>query len=140
LLSLLCGSGTRGIAANGDAASSSNLDNPYGIQEAPDRSSLFVDNGSNRVLRLEYRTKKIFLVAGSGVKGYAGDGGPPRAAQLAQPHELCFDSKGNLFVVERDNYVVRRIDAMTGIITTYAGVPTSRGFSGRRWSGQQSAV
>jgi DNA-binding beta-propeller fold protein YncE len=131
VVTTLCGTGTRGMAANGDAAGSSNLDNPYGMQEAPDRSSLFfVDNGSNRVLRLEYKTKKIFLVAGTGVKGYAGDGGPARAAQLAQPHELRFDSNGNLFVVERDNYVVRRIDAETSIITTYAGVPTSRGFSG----------
>jgi sugar lactone lactonase YvrE len=101
------------------------------MQEAHDRSALyFVDNGSNRVLRLDYKARKIAVVVGTGVKGYGGDGGPAAAAQLAQPHELHFDTKGNMFVVERDNYVVRRIDAKTGIITSYAGTPTVKGFSG----------
>jgi DNA-binding beta-propeller fold protein YncE len=127
----ICGSGTRGMTASGDLADTAHLNNPYGMQEARDRSALyFVDNGSNRVLRLDYKTRKISVVAGTGVKGYAGDGGPATAAQFAQPHELHFDTKGNLFVVERDNYVVRRIDAKTGIITTYAGTPTVSGFSG----------
>jgi DNA-binding beta-propeller fold protein YncE len=127
----ICGSGTRGMASSGDPADTAHLNDPYGMQEARNRSALyFVDNGSNRVLRLDYKTRKISVVAGTGVKGYAGDGGPASAAQFAQPHELHFDSKGNLFVVERDNYVVRRIDAKTGIITTYAGTPTVSGFSG----------
>jgi DNA-binding beta-propeller fold protein YncE len=127
----ICGSGTRGTASSGDAADSAQLNNPYGMQEARDRSALyFVDNGSNRVLRLDYKTRKVFVVAGTGVKGYSGDGGPATAAQLAQPHELHFDTRGNMFVVERDNYIVRRIDSRTGIITTYAGTPTVNGFSG----------
>jgi sugar lactone lactonase YvrE len=127
----ICGSGTRGMASNGDLASAANLNNPYGMEEARDRSALyFVDNGSNRLFRLDYKSRKVFLVAGTGVKGYAGDGGPATAAQLAQPHELHFDRKGNIFIAERDNYVVRRIDAKTGIISTYAGTPTVSGFSG----------
>ena len=124
------GSGTRGVASSGDSADTAQLNNPYGMQEARDRSALyFVDNGSNRVLRLDYKTRKLSVVAGTGVKGYAGDGGPATAAQLAQPHELHFDTRGNMFVVERDNYVVRRIDSKTGIITTYAGTPNVNGFS-----------
>jgi DNA-binding beta-propeller fold protein YncE len=127
----ICGSGTRGTASSGDPADAAPLNNPYGMQEARDRSALyFVDNGSNRVLRLDYKSRKISVAAGTGVKGYAGDGGPATAAQLAQPHELRFDRIGNMLVVERDNYVVRRIDAKTGVITTYAGTPTSNGFSG----------
>jgi len=130
-IATICGSGTRGMAANGDSAETARLNSPYGMQEARDRSALyFVDNGSNRVLRLDDKTRKISVAVGTGVKGYAGDGGPASAAELAQPHELHFDTKGNMFVVERDNYVVRRIDAKTGIITTYAGTPTVKGFSG----------
>jgi DNA-binding beta-propeller fold protein YncE len=64
------------------------------------------------------------------MKGYAGDGGPAAMCQMAQPHEARFNSKGDLFVVERDNYVVRRIDMKTGIINTFAGTPTKNGFSG----------
>src|ERR1700682_1038044 len=121
----ICGSGTRGMASNGDLASAANLNNPYGMEEARDRSALyFVDNGSNRLFRLDYKSRKVFLVAGTGVKCYAGDVGPATAAQLAQPHELHFDRKGNIFIAERDNYVVRRIDAKTGVISTYAGNTT----------------
>ena len=127
----LCGSGTRGMASNGDPADAANLNNPYGMEEAHDRSSLyFVDNTSNRILRLEYKTRRIFVVAGTGMKGYAGDGGPATEAQLAQPHELHFDRKGNIFIAERDNFCVRRIDAKTGVISTYAGTPPTAGFAG----------
>jgi len=127
----LCGSGKRGLAANGDTALEASLNNPYGMQEAHDRSALyFVDNGSNRVLRLEYKSRKVFVVAGTGTNGYAGDGGPAGAARLAQPHEMQFDRRGNIFIAERDNHVVRRIDAKTGIISTYAGTPTMSGYAG----------
>jgi sugar lactone lactonase YvrE len=127
----ICGAGVRGMAADGDAADTAHLDNPYGMAEPKDHSSLyFVDNGSNRILRLDYAAKKIALVAGTGTKGYAGDGGPAKMAQMAQPHEVRFDSKGNIYVVERDNFVVRRIDGKTGVIETYAGTPAKNGFSG----------
>jgi len=53
--------------------------------------------------------KKILVVAGTGTKGYSGDGGPAKAAQLNAPHEVRFDRKGDLYVVERDNAIVRRV-------------------------------
>jgi DNA-binding beta-propeller fold protein YncE len=131
VVATIAGSGTRGLAADGDAALSANLNNPYGMEESRDRSSLyFVDNTSHRILRLDYRTKKIHLVAGTGTAGYSGDGGPAKLARLAQPHEMHFDRKGNIFIAERDNHVVRRIDAKTGVMSTYGGTPTKRGFSG----------
>lgn len=127
----LCGGGTRGLAADGDDAMTAKLNSPYGMTEKPDHASLyFVDNGSARVLRYERATKKIRLVAGTGEKGYGGDGGPATACKMAQPHEAHFDSKGNLYVVERDNYTVRRIDAKTGIINVFAGTATVNGFAG----------
>jgi DNA-binding beta-propeller fold protein YncE len=120
-----------GTAAEGDDAAAAHINNPYGLIEPADRSALYwVDNGSNRVLKLDYATRKISIVAGTGAKGYAGDGGPAKLAELAQPHEIRFDAQGNLYVVERDNYIVRRIESKTGIITTIAGTPGSRGFSG----------
>ena len=127
----MVGSGERGAAADGDAALEAPLNNPYGLVEAPDRSALyFVDNGSNRVLSVDYKTKKIKVVAGTGMAGYSGDGGLAKSTQLAQPHEIRFDSKGDLYVVERDNYVVRRINLKTGTISVVAGTPQNKGFSG----------
>lgn len=127
----LCGTGERGMAADGDAASTAKLNNPYGMAEKKDRASLyFVENQSHRIVRYERATRTIHLVAGVGVKGSAGNDGPAAACQLAEPHEIRFDSKGNLYVAERDNHVVRRIDAKTGIISVVAGTLGSRGFDG----------
>ena len=127
----LVGAGTKGAAADGDAVETARISDPYGVIEDAPRSSLYwVDNSTHRILRLDYKTKKISIVAGTGTAGYSGDGGPAKLAQLAQPHEIRFDSKGNLYVVERDNFVVRRIDMKSGIISTFAGTPGSKGFSG----------
>ena len=52
----------------------------------------------------------------------------PRAS-LNMPHEIQFDAAGNLYIAERDNHVVRKVDAKTGVISTFAGTGTP-GFSG----------
>ena len=57
-----------------------------------------------------------------------GDGGPSSAASFVAPTEVMIDRAGNLYVTERAGYRVRRIDARTGVITTYAG--SERGYSG----------
>jgi hypothetical protein len=63
----------------------------------------------------------ITTVAGTGQTGFIGDGGPATAAHLAHPDVLAVDSAGNLFISDWDNYRVRKVDAVTGIITTVAG-------------------
>jgi sugar lactone lactonase YvrE len=64
----------------------------------------------------------IETLAGNGEPGYAGDGGPAGAASLNEPKGLCVDRKGNLYIADSENHVVRRVDRATGIITTVAGV------------------
>jgi streptogramin lyase len=82
------------------------------------------------IRRLDLKTKKMTLVAGTpGKRGYTGDGGKATEATLAAPHELVFDKKGNLYIAERDNHVVRKVDMKTGIISTAAGTGKA-GFSG----------
>src|SRR5207302_2306069 len=60
-------------------------------------------------------------VAGNGEKGYGGDGGPATAAALNEPYGIALDRAGNIFVADRLNRRVRRIDAASRIITTAAG-------------------
>ena len=62
-----------------------------------------------------------YRMAGTGVPGYSGDGGPALEAQLNCPHDLTQDKEGNLYFSDLSNQVYRRIDAHTGIITTIAG-------------------
>ena len=64
----------------------------------------------------------IETLAGNGEPGYAGDGGPAGAASLNEPKGLCVDREGNLYIADSENHVVRRVDRVTGIITTVAGV------------------
>jgi len=66
--------------------------------------------------------------AGSGESGFSGDGGPAVDAKFKTPANLTFDSKGNLYIADRDNHRVRKVDTR-GNITTFAGTGKA-GFSG----------
>jgi hypothetical protein len=78
---------------------------------------------------MDLTTKHITTIAGTGERGYHGDGGPAVVAALNMPHELRFDATGNFYIAERDNHVIRKVDVKTGIISTVAGRGTP-GFSG----------
>src|SRR5438552_17988610 len=71
----------------------------------------------------------IVTVAGTGSPGFSGDNGPATQAQLNGPFDLAFDAAGNLYIVDTYNDRVRKVDAITGIITTVAGTGPL-GFSG----------
>ena len=105
------------------------VNNPYGMSIGPDGALYFCDLGNQRIRRFDFATRRMSTVAGNGSKGYHGDGGAAADAALNMPHEIQFDAAGHLYIVERDNHVVRRVDATTGRISTFAGTGTP-GFSG----------
>ena len=70
------------------------LNNPYGLVTGPDGALYICDIDNHMIRRLDLKTKKLSTVAGSGQKGYAGDGGPALQAQLNQPYEIRFDRAG----------------------------------------------
>ena len=105
------------------------VNNPYGLVIGPDGGLYFCDLDNQRIRRFDFATKRLTTVAGSGERGYRGDGGPATAAALNMPHELRFDRMGDLFIAERDNHVIRKVDHATGLISTVAGTGTP-GFSG----------
>jgi DNA-binding beta-propeller fold protein YncE len=122
LVSTLIGTGAPGH-------SDTQVSNPYGVAIGPDGALYFCDLDNQRIRRLDLGTRRTRDVAGRGERGDGGDGGPATAGSLNMPHEIAFDSRGHLYIAERDNHVVRRVDARTGLIATVAGTGEP-GFSG----------
>ncbi|MEM7034747.1 MAG: hypothetical protein AAF629_34725 [Chloroflexota bacterium] len=105
------------------------INNPFGVIIGPDGGLYFCDLDNQCIRRLDLATGQTTSVAGNGALGYDGDGGLAIEASLNMPHEIQFDAMGNLFIVERDNHAVRKVDAQTGLISTFVG-NGKPGFSG----------
>lgn len=105
------------------------VSNPFGIVAGADGALYFCEYDTGCTRRFDLSSRRIATIAGNRKKGYAGDGGPALSAAFTAPHEIRFDRSGNLFVVERDAHVVRRIDARTRVVSTVAGTGVA-GFSG----------
>lgn len=126
----LAGTGEKGFGGDGGPAAAAKLDNPFGVVVGPDGDIYFCDTGNHAVRKIDRETGVITTVAGTGgIKGYEGDGGPATKAKCFEPYEVRFDAEGNLFFVEMQNHIVRRVDAETGVISTVAGTGES-GFGG----------
>ena len=77
---------------------------------------------ATRIFRLAGGAGPPALVAGTGVQGGGGDGGPALAAEVSSPHGLGLTADGALLVSDTDNNRIRRIDLASGIITAFAEV------------------
>src|SRR5438067_13558577 len=120
-MTTVAGSGERGHAGDGGPATSAALNMPHEIRFDA-RGNLFVaERDSHVVRRIDRATGVITTVAGTGVAGFSGDGGPGANAQLRQPHSIVFDRDGTLLICDIGNHRIRRLHPDTGIIGTYAG-------------------
>jgi DNA-binding beta-propeller fold protein YncE len=128
-ITTLVGTGQAGMAADGEPVATAMLNNPFGVLIGPDKALYWAEFAGHRILKLDFTSRRISIIAGTGEKGHAGDGGPATKALLNAPHEVRFDRAGNMFIAERDSNVVRHVDMRTGLITTIAGTGV-RGFSG----------
>src|ERR1041385_8444485 len=91
----IAGTGTPGFSGDGGPGVKAEINNPYGLVTGPDGALYFCEIGNHRIRRLDLKTGIISTAAGSGQKGYAGDGGPATAASLNEPYEVRFDRAGN---------------------------------------------
>jgi uncharacterized protein (TIGR03437 family) len=116
-LTTAAGSGMPGFAGDGGAATAALLNRPCAVAVAADGTLYVADSLNHRVRRIH--NGKIDTAAGSGVQGFAGDGGGATAAQLNTPCGLAVDASGNLYIADTANHRVRKVAG--GTITTVAG-------------------
>jgi streptogramin lyase len=127
-ISTFAGNGTQGGTGDGWPATAAQIDNPFGLVRGPDGALWFCEYTGQRIRKV-MPDGKIQTMAGNSKKGYSGDGGPALEASFNLPHELRFDKDGNYFIADMVNNAIRRVDAKTGVITTFAGTGKA-GYSG----------
>ncbi len=119
--------GSGGSLGDNGAATSAALNEPSGVAVDSAGNIYIADHQDQRVRRVD-SAGIITTFAGTGTRGFSGDGGPASSAALTDPYGVAVDSGGNVYIADRLNYRVRKVTP-AGIITTVAGAGTA-GFSG----------
>jgi hypothetical protein len=111
---------TTSSCGNGGPATSGNLSWPLTVAVDSSNNLYIADYFAFKVRKVNAATQIITTVAGTGIEGRAGDGGPATSANLDHPSSVALDSTGTLFISDQYNNKVRNVDA-GGIIHTYMG-------------------
>jgi sugar lactone lactonase YvrE len=127
IITTIAGTGKQGFSGDGGPAAEARLDHPSGIALDVKGRIYIADKGNHRVRRIN-RHGIITTVAGTGRRGYEGDGEPGKEAALGVPLRVLLDADGNLYITSVDCRCVRMVDP-DGIISTIAGTGVA-GFSG----------
>lgn len=126
IVTTFAGCGQPGWSGDGGPATAAKLDEPWEIKFDPEGNAVWVERLSHVVRERDHRTGLVRTIAGSGVLGFSGDGGPATQARFNQPHSIAFDPEGNLFICDIANQRLRRVDRKTGIVTTVGGTGQKR--------------
>jgi DNA-binding beta-propeller fold protein YncE len=121
LISTIAGTGDAGYAGDGGPALQAQLNNPFDLAFDPAGNLVFADTYNHCLRRIDLRSGVISTIAGTGEPGFGGDGGPATSAQFNQPYGVTVDHAGAIYVADRLNKRVRRIDSVDGTISTLAG-------------------
>ncbi len=109
LITTVVGTGSPGYSGDGGDPRLATLNTPLDIAFSPD-GRLFIADAYNNVVRCaDFANNVITTVAGTGVRGYSGDGGPATEAQLALPYGVAFDADGQLYITDTYNHRIRRV-------------------------------
>jgi sugar lactone lactonase YvrE len=125
IISTVAGNGIVGFSGDGGPAVNAELNFPAGL--AAKGGNLYIADAGNNRIRKVGSSGKISTVAGNGIQGFSGDGGPATSAELAGPWGVALHA-GNLYIADLANHRIRKVDS-SGKISTVAG-NGAEGFSG----------
>jgi streptogramin lyase len=125
----IAGTDQAGYSGDGGPALKAQLNQPFHCDLDADGNLYIAEAFNHCVRKVDRKTGNISTVVGSGAKGYEGDGGPAIKATLNEVYAVAVDKNGDLFVVDRLNAVIRKVDGKTGLISTVAG-NGKQGYSG----------
>ncbi|MDR3751823.1 MAG: choice-of-anchor D domain-containing protein [Terracidiphilus sp.] len=117
-ITIVAGGGTGGYSSASGPATSASLSYPAYVSVDSTGNLYFTEFGYHDIRKVD-TTGTISTVAGTGSKGYTGDGSAATAATLYEPQGIALDSTGNLYIADEYNYVIRKISS--GVISTVAG-------------------
>jgi|CXWL01.1.fsa_nt_gi hypothetical protein len=117
----LAGTGAAGWNGDGGAADQTQLSAPTAVVADADGNLFIADRDNHRIRRVDAVSGNMTTVAGDGTPTFAGDGLAATLASLSSPSDVALDTDGNLFIADRDNHRIRRVDAISGLISTVAG-------------------
>lgn len=120
-ISTAAGSGEAGYSGDGGPGVEARLNQPYEVRFDGDGNMYFVEMMNNIVRRVDAETGWISTVAGTGERGFSGDGGPATEAMLSRPHSIALDNDGRLYICDIGNHRIRVVDLEAGTIDTFAG-------------------
>jgi NHL repeat len=127
IMTTVAGTGVQGYSGDGGLAVNAQLNMPYGIL-LDKNDNLLIADSENHVIRRVTSDGLIRTFAGSGQRGYDGDGGPALAAKFDSPQSLAIDSQGRIYIVDEHNNAIRVIE-VNGTVRTLVGTK-GPGFSG----------
>ncbi|MGB9610402.1 MAG: hypothetical protein ACPL7M_05465, partial [Bryobacteraceae bacterium] len=116
----IAGTGEKGETGDGGSALEAKLNSPTGVAVDAAGNVYIADQMNHRIRKVD-ASGIITTVAGTGLPGYSGNGGLATRAQLFYPCCIALDAQGNLFIADRTNNRVRRVDAAAGTISLAAG-------------------
>jgi trimeric autotransporter adhesin len=123
------GSTTTPTLLNGIAPTGVVPNNPFGIFQDPSQNIFFGDTGNQMVRELVKSTDLVDFFAGDGTAGYGGDGGLAVDAEMNNPRTVARDSKGNIYIADESNQIIREVTT-DNKIHTFAGTPGRCAFDG----------
>lgn len=121
IITTVAGSGTAGYSGDGGLATGAQFNNPISVAFDASGNLFISDFYNHRIRKVAVGTGIVTTIAGTGTGGFSGDGTLATNAQINNPGDLCLDISGNIYFVDNQNFRIRKIDAITNVITTVAG-------------------